>query len=73
VILHRTENGPTRLTPVEKNAARGICEPIFYWWDSQISAEQQAGFDTLLEASQVLSLEYSDLDAAIDLLEQFQP
>ncbi len=69
VILHRTESGPTRLTPVENAAARAICEPIFYWWDSQISAEQQAGFDTLLEASQVFSLEYSNLDAAIDLLE----
>ena len=70
VILHRTESGPTRLTSVDKSAAREICEPIFYWWDAQLSAGQQAGFDTLLEACQVLSLEYSDLNAAIDLLEK---
>jgi len=69
VILTRRQSVPTRLIPLKKSAARAICEPIFYWWDSQISAGQQAGFDTLLEASRVFSLEYSDLDAAIDLLE----
>ncbi len=70
VILHRTASGSARLTTVDKRAARAICEPIFYWWDSQLSAEQQAGFDTLLEGSEVLSLEYSALDAAIELLER---
>ncbi len=69
VILHRMENGPARLTPVHPAAAQAICEPIFYWWDKRISAAQQAGFDALLEASQVFSLEYSHPDAAIDLLE----
>ena len=70
VLLKRTSDGGTRLTRVDKADARAICEPIFYWWDAQISAEQQATFDTLLGASEVLSLEYSDLEKAIDLLEQ---
>jgi hypothetical protein len=70
VLLQRTPNGGTRLTPVEKSRAREICEPIFYWWDAEISAEQQATFDTLLEASEVFSLEYSVLDAAVDLMEK---
>ena len=68
VILCRADRN--RLTRVPESAAREMCEPIFYWWDARISAEQQAAFDTLLDASEVFSLEYRDLDAAIDLLEQ---
>jgi hypothetical protein len=58
-----------RLNPVDPRLAREMCEPIFYWWDPHISREQQSGFDTLLAASEVLSLEYCDLDAAVDLLD----
>jgi hypothetical protein len=69
VILRRTNGGRNRLTRVDASAAREICEPIFYWWDASIAAEQQTGFDALLAASRVFTLEYSDLDSAIDLLE----
>jgi len=68
VILRRANRN--QLTRVDQSAAREICEPIFYWWDARISSEQQAAFNTLLDASEVFSLEYSDLDAAIDLLER---
>lgn len=69
VLLRRVSDGSTRLKQVEEKHARAICEPIFYWWDARISADQQATFNTLLEASRVFTLDYSDLDAAIDLLE----
>lgn len=68
VLLNRTSGGASHLKQVEKMEARAICEPIFYWWDPRISAEQQAAFDSLLEASEVFSLEYSELESAIDLL-----
>jgi hypothetical protein len=68
VILRRSSE--TRLTRIHESAAREMCEPIFYWWDPGISAAQQAAFHTLLQASQVFSLEYSSLDDAIDALEE---
>lgn len=70
VLLRRSSDRGTTLREVEKSCARAICEPIFYWWDERIAAEQRRSFDTLLEASGVFLLEYSDLDAAIDLLER---
>jgi hypothetical protein len=69
IVILRRVTGTTRLTVVDTSVARAVCEPIFYWWDREISADQQAAFDTLLAASEVLLLEYSSLDAAVDLLE----
>lgn len=59
-----------RLTQIDESAARSLCEPIFYWWDPKISGSQQRAFDTLLKSVTIHSLEYSNPDAAIDLLEQ---
>jgi len=68
IILRRgTRN---HLTRVDESEARALCELIFYWWDSEISAAQQSAFDTLLASTSVLALEYSDLDTAIDLLDK---
>ena len=67
--ISRVSHGPARLTEVDPGAAREICEPFFYWWNERISSEQQAAFHALLAASRVFSLEYSNLDAAVDLLE----
>jgi hypothetical protein len=67
-ILRRCDRNA--LTRVDERAAREICEPIFYWWDARISADQQRAFDALLASSEVYTLEYSDLDRAIDLLER---
>ncbi|HLX43708.1 MAG TPA: hypothetical protein VKR43_09755 [Bryobacteraceae bacterium] len=68
ILLKRAAHN--RLTQANESAARSLCEPIFYWWDPKISAAQQRAFDTLLAAVTVHSLEYSNLDAAIDLLER---
>lgn len=65
-ILRRGDRN--RLSRLDPQAARDLCEPIFYWWDPRISAEQQRAFDTLLAASEVILLEYRDPDAAVDLL-----
>jgi len=69
IVVLRRAAGQTRLTAVEQTAARALCEPIFYWWDREVSTDQQAAFDMLLDASEVFLLEYSSFDAAIDLLE----
>jgi hypothetical protein len=69
VVLQRRAQGSARLERVHDSVARQICEPIFYWWDERISSEQQAAFNTLLASSQVFTLEYAELDSAIDLLE----
>jgi hypothetical protein len=68
ILLKRAAHD--RLTQVDESAARSLCEPIFYWWDPEISAAQQSAFDTLLKSVTVHTLEYSNLDAAIDLLER---
>ena len=68
VLLKRADRN--HIQRVDKSAARAICEPIFYWWDHEISSSQLHAFDTLLDAVTVHSLEYSGLDAAIDLLER---
>ncbi len=68
VILER--GSANRLKRVDHNIAREICEPIFYSWDAHIFADQKRAFHALLAGSEVLSLEYNDLDRAIDLLEQ---
>jgi len=70
VVILRRGSERNQLSRVDDRVARELCEPIFYWWDARISAEQQRAFDTLLAASEVLCLEYNDLDRAIDLLEQ---
>jgi hypothetical protein len=68
ILLKRTTHN--RLTQLNESAARALCEPIFYWWDPEISSAQQHAFDTLLKSVTIHSLEYSNLDAAIDLLEK---
>ena len=68
ILLKRAPHN--RLTQVNESPARALCEPIFYWWDPEISTAQQLAFDTLLKSVTIHSLEYSDLDRAIDLLER---
>ena len=68
VLLSRGAHN--RLTQVDESPARSLCEPIFYWWNPKISTAQQRAFDTLLKSVTIHSLEYSNLDAAIDLLER---
>ncbi len=68
VLLRRSDRD--EIKRIDAQCARDLCEPIFYWWDPRISSDQQRAFDALLSGSEVLSLEYSDLDRAIDLLER---
>lgn len=69
-ILLDRRDGPARLSRIEKPRAREQCEQHFYHWDPPIAAAQYAAFDTMLDGLEVLSLEYSNLDEAIDLLEK---
>jgi hypothetical protein len=69
VFLRRALEGPARLSPMNKTEARAWCEKVFFWWDPEVAAEQQAGVAALLEASRVEALSYSNLEAAVDALE----
>ena len=69
VILYRKTRGKPRLTPVDESTARPFYHPFLYWWNAEIAAAQLGAFDRLFAASRVFTLEYSDLDAAVDLLE----
>jgi hypothetical protein len=69
ILLHRRA-GPAKLAPVDVSRVRDHCSQHFYHWDPPIDGEQRAAFDTMLHGMEVLSLEYSDLEEAIDLLEK---
>jgi len=69
VILRRKTHGEPRLTPVDQSIARPFYHPFLYWWNAEIASAQQAAIDRLFAVSRVFTLEYSDLDAAVDLLE----
>jgi hypothetical protein len=68
VLLDRRD-GPARLRPVHESRARELCAQHFYHWDPPVTAEQFAALDRMLRRVEVLSLEYSNLDEAVDLLE----
>ena len=69
-ILLDRRPGPARLAPADRSRVVDHCAQHFYHWDRSIDAAQRAAFDTMLDGMEVLSLEYSNLDDAIDLLEK---
>jgi hypothetical protein len=69
-ILLDRRDGPARLSTVIGNAVRDHCAQHFYHWDPPIARAQHAAFDTMLEGMETFSLQYSNLDEAIDLLER---
>jgi hypothetical protein len=58
-----------RLEKIGKDLVRDYCAQWFYHWDPPILAEQQAAFEEMLKGARTFSLEYSDLDAAVDVLD----
>ncbi len=71
VLPRRIANGESRLEPIEKALVREHCAQWFYHWDPPILAEQEAAFEELLHGARTYSLEYSDLDSAVRLLDDF--
>ncbi len=69
-ILLNRRMGPAHLAPADPSRVISHCAQHFYHWDPPIDAAQRAAFDTMLDGMEVLSLEYSNLDEAIDLLEK---
>lgn len=73
VLPHRVSpahpKAPARLEKIGKDLVREYCAQWFYHWDPPILAEQQAAFEEMLKGARTLSLEYSDLDAAVDALD----
>ena len=69
-ILLDRRAGPPRLTRVHEFRARELCAQHFYHWDPPVAAEQFAALDEMLKRVEVLELEYSNLEEAVDLLEK---
>jgi hypothetical protein len=69
VFLRRNSSGPARLSPMDATEASAWCERVFFWWDPEVAAEQKAGLAAMLDGSKIQSLEYSDLEAAVNALE----
>jgi hypothetical protein len=72
VLPHRVSpahsNSPARLEQIAKDLVRDYCAQWFYHWDPPVLAQQQAAFEEMLAGARTFSLEYSDLDAAVDVL-----
>jgi hypothetical protein len=72
VLPHRVSaahpKAPASLEKIGKDAVRDYCAQWFYHWDPPILAEQRAAFEAMLSDARTFSLEYSDLDAAVDAL-----
>ncbi len=56
------------MRPIERSQVREHCEKWFYRWDPPVHREQHTAFEDFLNGVRAFSLEYSDLDAAIDAL-----
>jgi hypothetical protein len=69
VLPKRVVHAETRLEPIDKALVREHCAQWFYHWDLPILAEQEAAFEELLHGARTYSLEYSDLDSAVRLLD----
>jgi hypothetical protein len=69
VLLDRRP-GPTRLAAAHKSRVVNHCAQHFYHWDPPILRAQRAAFDTMLDGMELLSLKYSNIDEAIDVLEK---
>jgi hypothetical protein len=73
VLPHRVSgvhaNAPARLERISKDLVREYCSQWFYHWDAPVLAEQQAAFEKMLSGVRTFSLDYSDLDAAVDVLD----
>jgi hypothetical protein len=73
VLPHRVSaahpNAPARLEKIAKDLVRDYCAQWFYHWDPPVLAEQQAAFEEMLKGARTFSLQYSDLDAAVDVLD----
>jgi hypothetical protein len=72
VLPHRVSaahsKAPARLEKIAKDSVREYCAQWFYHWDPPVLAEQRAAFEKMLSGARTFSLEYSDLDAAADVL-----
>jgi hypothetical protein len=66
-------SSPARLEPISKALVREHCAQWFYHWDPPILAQQQAAFEELLAGVRTFSLEYSDLDSAVNALDDAAP
>jgi hypothetical protein len=68
VFLRRIPGSAARLRPFARDEMRAWCEQVFYTWNPEIAAEQRAALGMLLEGCEIETLEYSDLEAAVNEL-----
>ncbi len=69
VFLERKPEGGPRWKTLAKSDARAWCERVFFHWDPEVKAEQLTTLSTLLEACELRTLEYSNVQDAVNFLE----
>ena len=70
IFSKRSPGSPARLAAFGKLEARAWCEQVIFKWNPDVAADQSANLTTLLEACEIQALEYSDFDAAVEILEK---
>jgi hypothetical protein len=70
VFLDRKPRGAARLRAHSKSDALDWCRRVFYHWDPSVGTEQEATAASVIEASRVETLEYSEPEGAVDALDR---
>ncbi len=69
IIFLRRDAGPVaKLSRLDPKIVRAWCDQFFYKWDREVVFAQREAFSTLLAGVRVEALEYSELEAAVDVL-----
>ena len=68
VFLRRDSKSPAKISRLDPKIVRAWVDQFFYKWDREVILAQREAFGTLLAGVRVQALEYSDLEAAVDVL-----
>ena len=68
VFLRRDSKSPAKISRLDPKIVRAWVDQFFYKWDREVIFAQREAFGTLLAGVRVQALEYSDLEAAVDVL-----
>lgn len=68
VFLRRDSKSPAKISRLDPKIMRAWVDQFFYKWDREVIFAQREAFGTLLAGVRVQALEYSDLEAAVDVL-----
>jgi len=68
IFLRRDSKSPAKISRLDPKIVRAWVDQFFYRWDREVIFAQREAFGTLLAGVRVQALEYSDLEAAVDVV-----